>query len=195
MKDSTIDFSGTAVNLDISIVELAKEQDFNLLLVFEKNFSNTKSLKFLSILYKDQFYTKTYAEARYYIESMKIFADQKYADLDTDDFEIREKKDEKGRTNHSFLCKFIKNENVYLSRAQAKTIATVFLESTFLYNKQSVFEKKLIDFPISMTRYGISENTKKILDSKIEKLQEEGFSKELKKHIFSTIKDLYLKNK
>ena len=114
LLNSEIKFSENATEIEIKIVELSKDQDFNLLLIFEKDSEERRFLKFLSILYKDIFYTKTYAEARYYIESMKIFADQKYADLDTDDFEVREKKDEKGRVNHTFLCKFIKNENVYL---------------------------------------------------------------------------------
>lgn len=191
---SELKFSEDAVEVEIKIVELFKEQDFNLLLVFEKNSSGHRSLKFLSILYKDSFYTKTYSEARYYIESMKIFADQKYADLDTDDFEVREKKDEKGRTNHTFFCKFIKNENVYLSRAKAKTIATVFLESTFSYSKQNVFENNLIQFPIHLTRGEVPKSVANILDNKIVQLQKTSISKELKNYLTFILTNLYRKN-
>lgn len=191
MLTNEIDFSKNAAEIEIKMVELSKDQNFNLLLLVENMSGNKKALKFLSILYKDFFYTKTYAEARYYIESLKIFADQKYADLDTDDFEIREKKDEKGRTNHTFFCKFIKNENVYLSRAEAKTIATVFLESTFSYNKQSILEKDLMEFPIHFTRYDISQNVKKILESKVQEIQKANFSQELKQYLSLTLKNLY----
>lgn len=190
---SEINFSEKASRIEMKIVELSKDKDFNLLLIFEKDLEEHRFLKFLSIVYKDSFYTKTYSEARYYIESMKIFADQKYADLDTNEFEVREKKDEKGRTNHAFFCKFIKNENVYLSRAKAKTIATVFLESTFPYNKHSVFEKHLMEFPIHMTRYEIPKSIETLLESKVVKIQEANFSEELKKHLCTTLRNLYQK--
>ena len=72
-----INFSENASEIEMKIVELSKDKDFNLLLIFEKDSEERRFLKFLSIVYKDSFYTKTYAEARYYIESMKIFADQK----------------------------------------------------------------------------------------------------------------------
>lgn len=187
-----MNFSKDATDLEIKIVALTKEQDFNLLLVVENISTNKKNLRFLSILYKDVFYTKTYTEARYYIESMKIFSDQKYADLDTNDFEIREKKDEKGRINHSFFCKFIKDENVYLSRATAKTMATIFLESTFSYPKQNLFENNLIEFPIHFTRYEIPTDIKKLLDNNVEKLEKTNFSQELKTYLASTLQNLYL---
>lgn len=193
LTNDQIEFSEEAMQIQIKIVELTKEKDFNLLLVFEKNVSEHRTLRFLSILYKDSFYTKTYAEARYYIESMKIFADQKYADLDTEDFEIREKKDEKGRLNHTFFCKFIKNENVYLSRAKAKTIATVFLESTFSFNKQNIFEKELMEFPIHFTRHEIPETIKKILENKIQEITKANFSEDLKHHLSSTLTNMYQK--
>lgn len=83
MLTNEMNFSKEAKEIEIKIVPLTKDQNFNLLLVVENMSTNKKNLKFLSILYKDIFYTKTYAEARYYIESLKIFADQKYADLDT----------------------------------------------------------------------------------------------------------------
>ena len=146
----------------------------------------------LSILYKDIFYTKTYAEARHYVESLKIFADQKYADLDTDDFEVREKKDEKGRINHSFFCKFIKEENVYLSRATAKTITSMFLESTFAYPKQNLYESNLMTFPVHFTRYDMPEDIKKLLDFNVEKLEKAHLSQELKTYLSSTLENLYL---
>jgi hypothetical protein len=192
MLTNEIDFSKDATEIEIKMVELSKDQNFNLLLVVENMPGNKKTLKFLSILYKDLFYTKTYAEARHYIESFKIFADQKYADLDTNDFEIREKKDEKGRINHSFFCKFIKEENVYLSRATAKTIASMFLESTFSYPKQNLFENSLMAFPIHFTRYDIPEDIKKLLDNNVEKLEKAHLSQELKTYISSTLRNLYL---
>lgn len=192
--NNEISFSKEANDIEIKIVELSKDQDFNLLLAFESTSANKKILKFVSLLYKDRFYTKTYAQARYYIESMRIFADQKYADLDTDDFEIREKKDEKGRIKHTFFCKFIKNENVYLSRAQAKTIAAVFSESTFSYNKQGVLEKNLMEFPIHLTRLSVPKHVEEMLDNKISKLEEANFSEELKTLISSTLKNIYQKN-
>ena len=192
MLTNEIDFSKDALEIEIKMVELSKDQNFNLLLVVENMSNNRKNLKFLSILYKDIFYTKTYAEARHYIESMKIFADQKYGDLDTDDFEVREKKDEKGRINHSFFCKFIKDENVYLSRATAKTIANMFLESTFSYPKQNVFENNLMTFPVHFTRYDMPEDIKKLLDSNVEKLEKANFSQELKTYLSSTLQNLYL---
>lgn len=188
-----INFSENAAEIEMKMVELSKDKDFNLLLIFEKDSEERRFLKFLSIVYKDSFYTKTYAEARYYIESMKIFADQKYADLDTDDFEVREKKDEKGRVNHAFYCKFIKNEKVYLSRAKAKTISTVFLESTFPHNKHSVFEKHLMEFPIHMTRYEIPKSIETLLESKVIKIQEANFSEELKNHLCTTLGNSYQK--
>lgn len=191
LLNSEIKFSENATEIEIKIVELSKDQDFNLLLIFEKDSEERRFLKFLSILYKDIFYTKTYAEARYYIESMKIFADQKYADLDTDDFEVREKKDEKGRVNHTFFCKFIKNENVYLSRAKAKTIATVFLESTFSYFKQNIFEKNVLEFPVHLTRYEIPKSVENLLESKVQEIQKAYFSEELKSYLTFTLKNLY----
>lgn len=191
LLNSEIKFSENATEIEIKIVELSKDQDFNLLLIFEKDSEERRFLKFLSILYKDIFYTKTYAEARYYIESMKIFADQKYADLDTDDFEVREKKDEKGRVNHAFFCKFIKNENVYLSRAKAKTIATVFLESTFSYFKQNIFEKNVLEFPVHLTRYEIPKSVENLLESKVQEIQKAYFSEELKSYLTFTLKNLY----
>ena len=186
-----INFSENAAEIEMKMVELSKDKDFNLLLIFEKDSEERRFLKFLSIVYKDSFYTKTYAEARYYIESMKIFADQKYADLDTDDFEVREKKDEKGRVNHTFFCKFIKNENVYLSRAKAKTIATVFLESTFSYFKQNIFEKNVLEFPVHLTRYEIPKSVENLLESKVQEIQKAYFSEELKSYLTFTLKNLY----
>lgn len=194
MLTNEIDFSKDALEIEIKMVELSKDQNFNLLLVVENMSGNKKALKFLSILYKNLFYTKTYAEARHYIESLKIFADQKYADLDTDDFQIREKKDEKGRINHSFFCKFIKDENVYLSRATAKTIASMFLESTFSYSKQNLFENNVITFPMHFTRYETPADIKKLLDNNVEKLEKANFSQELKTYLSSTLKNLYQKN-
>jgi len=187
-----MNFSEDAAGIEIKMVELTKDQNFNLLLIIENCSGNKKALKFLSILYKDLFYTKTYAEARHYVESLKIFADQKYADLDTDDFEVREKKDEKGRINHSFFCKFIKDENVYLSRATAKTITSMFLESTFSYPKQNLFENNLMAFPVHFTRYDMPEDIKKLLDNNVEKLEKAHLSQELKTYISTTLRNLYV---
>jgi hypothetical protein len=194
MKKSEIKISDKSTSLEIKIVNLTKNNDFKVLLVVVKDTRNYKKLIQLSLLYKDIFFTKIYAEARYYIESFKIFADQKYADLDTSDFEVKSKKDENGRTNHTFFCRFIKKEKVYLSRAIAKTIASVFLESTYVYTKRNLLEDNILEFPLYFANQkDLPKRIENLLDNKIKDFQDANIPVELKNQLSLILSNFYMK--
>jgi hypothetical protein len=174
---------------------LSPDDDFKLVLLLEDG-GKRKNLVFASLIYKDIFATKTYAEARYLIESMKIFADQKYSDLSTDKFEVREKKNEKGSINHTFFCKFIADEKVYLDRAKCKTIAAFFFESIYIYPKHKLHEKVINKIDIHFAKIDdLPEQIENLLEAQIAEIFEKSIPISLKKQLHTCFLSAYSKMK
>ena len=126
-------------------VPLTKDRSFILHLVFESDKKGKKYLLFVLLAYKDLYISENYQEVKYLCESIGLFGQRYFSDLDSDEFEVVQKKQENGKILHTFFCKFIKDEKVYLNRGMCRSIHSLFIEALQGYSKTKLLEEKTHD--------------------------------------------------
>ena len=126
-------------------VPLTQDRSFVLHLVFELDKKGKKFLLFVVLAYKNLYFSENYQEVKYLCESIGLFGQRYYSDLDSDEFEVVQKKQENGKILHTFFCKFIKDEKVYLNRGMCRTIHASFIDALQGYSKTKLLEEKTHD--------------------------------------------------
>ena len=166
----------------------SRKQDFRLIYAVDYG-TKQKSLLFASLAFKDLFYTQSYAELIWIKEMLKIFSYEKNSDIsDGENFIVSQKKHESGLIQKSLHLKFIKGDNVYLDRAEARTIATIISQAIFQYSKKPLLEKNVfqVNAP-KICMYNKSSVAKAQLDAEIEQMKQLGLPEELHDQVVTSI--------
>jgi hypothetical protein len=175
-------------NWSLYTAYLSKNQDFRLIYAVDYGIKQ-KSLLFASLAFRDIFYTQSYAELVWIKEMLKIFSYEKNSDItDGENFIVSQKKHENGLIQKSLHLKFIKGINVYLDRAEARTIATLISQVILQYGKKLLLEKNA--FQANAPKIGMyheSSVAKAQLDAEIEQMKQLKLPKELHEKIIASI--------
>lgn len=166
----------------------SRKEDFRLIYAVDYG-AKQKSLLFASLIFKDLFHTKSYAELIWIKEMLKIFSYEKNSDIsDGENFIVSQKKHESGLIQKSLHLKFIKGANVYLDRAEARTIATIISQAILQYSKKPLLEKNAFQAnALNIGMYHESNVAQEQLNAEIEQMKQLGLPKELYEKIVASI--------
>ena len=136
-------------SFDVKIVELEKELNISLVLVTESAVVNTRNgqmrkhfLLDAAFCYKGKRVSGSYIEAISIKESLHFYANKMFNECDNNRFfEYREKK-EKKCTKGSLLFLPAQDENLYISRIQARTIVTGWYQLMIGFSLNYLMEQK-----------------------------------------------------